>query len=206
MSGTSAAGITSPWPRTSVCGPRSTTAARPSANWPRQQGSIPRLQRWVTQGRTPHRVNAVRAAAALGEDVSVLWPDIERGRRQPGPPRPDRRLRHPRRSALQTWRALFEQAGQRSASSCTRPCSCTSYGPDFNRLLAGKARQGCQVTVLIGDPDRTRSACGAGRKASGTASRPAAGRRSCTTRPSRDPRDRAPAARHHAVQLDLHRR
>ena len=42
------------------------------------------FERWITKGRTPHRVNAARAAAALGEDVSYLWPDIERGHRQPG--------------------------------------------------------------------------------------------------------------------------
>jgi transcriptional regulator with XRE-family HTH domain len=54
-------------------------------------------QRWVTKGRTPHRVNAKRAAVALREDMSYLWPEVERGRQ--------RRDMHPDLVALYASRA-----------------------------------------------------------------------------------------------------
>src|SRR5579859_1893111 len=41
-------------------------------------------ERWVTKGRTPHRLNARKAAVALQEDLSYLWPALERGVRQRG--------------------------------------------------------------------------------------------------------------------------
>jgi hypothetical protein len=54
---------------------------------------------------------------------------------------------------LQTWRALFEQAGQRIGILVYAAVFLHELWADFNRLLAGKARHGCQVTVLIRDPD-----------------------------------------------------
>lgn len=112
------------------------------------------FERWVTQGRTPHRVNAVRAAMALGEDVSYLWPDIERGRRQPGT-HPDLVAVYATRAGapLEAWRALFEQAEHRIGILVYAAVFLHELLPDFNGLLARKARQGCQVTVLLGDPD-----------------------------------------------------
>src|SRR5260370_42079204 len=41
-------------------------------------------ERWITQGRTPHRTNAKQAALALREDMSYLWPALEQGRRSRG--------------------------------------------------------------------------------------------------------------------------
>ena len=112
------------------------------------------FERWVSKGRTPHRVNAVRAAAAIGEDVSYLWPDIERGHRQPGA-HPDLIAVYATRAGApsEAWRALFEQAGQRIGILVYAAVFLHELWPDFNRLLADKARHGCQVTVLIGDPD-----------------------------------------------------
>jgi transcriptional regulator with XRE-family HTH domain len=70
--------------------------------------------RWISKGRTPHRINAVRAAVALGEDVSYLWPDIERGGSQPRA-QSDLIAVYATRAAapLEAWRAVFEQADQR---------------------------------------------------------------------------------------------
>lgn len=112
------------------------------------------LERWVTQGRTPHRVNAVRAAMALGEDVSYLWPDIERGRRQPGT-HPDLIAVYATRAGapLEAWQALFEKAEHRIGILVYAAVFLHELLPDFNRLLVDKARRGCQVTVLLGDPD-----------------------------------------------------
>jgi transcriptional regulator with XRE-family HTH domain len=111
-------------------------------------------ERWITQGRTPHRVSAVRAAAALGEDVSYLWPDIERGRRQPGT-HPDLIAVYATRAGapLEAWRALFEQAERRIGILVYAAVFLHELWPDFNRLLQHKAGHGCRVQVLLGDPE-----------------------------------------------------
>ncbi|MFG2062796.1 hypothetical protein ACGFIK_15405 [Micromonospora sp. NPDC048871] len=36
------------------------------------------VERWVSRGRVPHPRSRVRAAAVLGKDVDVLWPEIIR--------------------------------------------------------------------------------------------------------------------------------
>lgn len=110
-------------------------------------------ERWVTLGRTPHRANAVRAAAALGEDVSYLWPDIERGRQQPGMP-PDLVAMYTARAGapLDAWRALFERAEQRIGILVYAAVFLHELWPDFNRLLLDRASRGCRVTILLGDP------------------------------------------------------
>ena len=112
------------------------------------------FERWITKGRTPHRVNAARAAAALGEDVSYLWPGIERGHGQPGA-HPDLIAVYAARAGapLEAWRALFEQAERRIGILVYAAVFLHELWPDFNRLLVGKAAHGCQVTVLLGDPD-----------------------------------------------------
>ena len=112
------------------------------------------FERWITKGRTPHRVNAVRAALALNEDVSYLWPDLERGRRQPGS-HPDLIAMYATRAGapLDAWRALFEQAETQIGILVYAAVFLHEVWPDFNRLLADKAAGGCRVTVLLGDPD-----------------------------------------------------
>lgn len=111
-------------------------------------------ERWITRGRTPHRLNAVRAATALGEDVSYLWPDIERGRRQPGT-HPDLIAVYATRAdaPLEAWRALFEQAERRIGILVYAAVFLHELWPDFNKLLQHKARHGCRVQVLVGDPE-----------------------------------------------------
>jgi hypothetical protein len=110
-------------------------------------------ERWIAHGRTPHRTNAIRAAKALSEDVSYLWPDIEGGKRQPGT-HPDMVAVYPARSSapLDVWRAIFERAEQRIGILVYAAVFLHELWPDFNRLLRERAGQGCQVTVLIGDP------------------------------------------------------
>lgn len=112
------------------------------------------FERWVANGRTPHRVNAARAATALGQDASYLWPDIERGHRQRGI-HPDLIAVYATRAGapLEVWRALFEQADERIGILVYAAVFLHELWPDFNRLLSAKASQGCKVTILIGDPD-----------------------------------------------------
>lgn len=110
--------------------------------------------RWVSHGRTPHRANAVRAAKALGEDVSYLWPGLGHGRKQAGM-HPDLVAVYPARASapLEAWQAIFEQAERRIGILVYAAVFLQELWPDFNGLLRERASTGCQVTVLLGDPD-----------------------------------------------------
>jgi len=110
-------------------------------------------ERWVSQGRTPHRMNAKRAAVALREDISYLWPDIEQGRRQHGM-HPDLVAVYTSRAdaPLGIWRALFEQATHEIGVLVYAAVFVHELWPDFNPLLRAKAKSGCRVRVLLGDP------------------------------------------------------
>lgn len=110
-------------------------------------------ERWVTKGRTPHRVNARRAAMALHEDVSYLWPEIEQGRRQ-NAMHPDLVAIYASRAdaPLGIWRALFEQAEREIGILVYAAVFVHELWPDFTALLQAKADSGCRVRVLLGDP------------------------------------------------------
>ncbi|MFI7052460.1 XRE family transcriptional regulator [Streptosporangium canum] len=112
------------------------------------------VERWVNTGRTPHPGIAHRAAAALREDLAHLWPAIEQGRRRN---RGSGELvaAHPTRASapLDMWRTLFERAERRIGILVYAANFLHESWPDFNDLLATKARQGCRVRVLLGDAD-----------------------------------------------------
>jgi len=111
-------------------------------------------ERWVTKGRTPHRLNARKAAVALQEDLSYLWPALERGVRQRG--------MHPELVAvyaaradtpLDAWRALFEQAEREIGVLVYAAVFLHEVWPDFTALLRSRAEAGCRVRILLGDPE-----------------------------------------------------
>jgi hypothetical protein len=111
-------------------------------------------ERWVTQGRTPHRVNAQRAAVALREDLSYLWPVIEQGHRRGGMHADLIAIYASRADApLEIWRALFEQAERDIGILVYAAVFLHELWPDFNRLLRAKAEAGCQVRIMLGDPE-----------------------------------------------------
>jgi len=91
---------------------------------------------------------------ALHEDVSYLWPDIERGHRQHGI-HPDLVAIYASRAdaPLEIWRALFEQAVREIGVLVYAAVFVHELWPDFNSLLRAKAKSGCRVRVLLGDPD-----------------------------------------------------
>jgi hypothetical protein len=110
-------------------------------------------ERWVAQGRTPHRVNARRAAIALREDLSYLWPVLEQGRRRRGMQADLVAIYASRADApLEMWRALFEQAERDIGILVYAAVFLHELWPDFNRLLRARAEAGCRVRIMLGDP------------------------------------------------------
>jgi hypothetical protein len=110
-------------------------------------------ERWVSQGRVPHRSNARRAAAALREDIAYLWPGVEQGRRNAGLD-PDLVGIYATRAdvAMSMWRSVFEQASGEIGILVYAAVFLHELWPDFNDLLAAKAGAGCRVRILLGDP------------------------------------------------------
>jgi hypothetical protein len=110
-------------------------------------------ERWVTQGRTPHRVNAQRAAIALQEDLSYLWPAIEHGHRRRDIDSDLVAIYASRADApFDMWRALFEQAECAIGILVYAAVFLHELWPDFNVLLRDKAEAGCPVRIILGDP------------------------------------------------------
>lgn len=110
-------------------------------------------ERWVTKGRTPHRVNARRAAIALREDMSYLWPTAGQGRQRRGM-HPDLVAVYASRAdtPLEMWRALFEQTEHEISVLVYAAVFLHEWWPDFSRLLQARAGAGCRVRILLGDP------------------------------------------------------
>jgi transcriptional regulator with XRE-family HTH domain len=113
-------------------------------------------ERWVTKGRTPHRLNARRAAIALREDLSYLWPEFEHGYRRHGI-HPDIVAIYASRAdaPLEMWQALFDQAENDIGILVYAAVFLHELWPDFNRRLRSRAEAGCRVRVMLGDPGST---------------------------------------------------
>lgn len=110
-------------------------------------------ERWITQGRIPHERNARNVAIALREDLSYLWPTLERGRRSRGM-HPDLLAVYATRAdaPIDIWRALFERAEREIGVLVYAAVFLHELWPDFNNLLIARASAGCHVRIAIGDP------------------------------------------------------
>lgn len=110
-------------------------------------------ERWITQGRVPHRRHRWAAAARLGADEAWLWPDAVPAREQAG----QSELVHlyPDRASVprETWLRLLEEARD---DVCVLVMSGTFYAqaqPRVARQLAAAAGRGVRVRLCFGDPD-----------------------------------------------------
>ncbi|GGW99730.1 XRE family transcriptional regulator [Streptomyces noursei] len=112
------------------------------------------VERWVNLGRTPRRATALRAAAAVGEDLFALWPALRQGRAA--------RAVSPELVALYGQRAdlpvsafinLFTQARQRIDVLVYAAVFLHEAYPRLNDLLRERAAEGCTVRISVGDAD-----------------------------------------------------
>ncbi|MDT0415843.1 XRE family transcriptional regulator [Streptomyces sp. DSM 41982] len=110
------------------------------------------VERWVNLGRTPRRVTAHRAAAALREDVHALWPSL----RQSRPARavsPELVGLYNQRAAVpvSAYVNLFAQARETIDVLVYAALFLHEAYPRLNDLLRERAAQGCAVRVALGD-------------------------------------------------------
>ncbi|RSS34461.1 helix-turn-helix domain-containing protein [Streptomyces sp. WAC08241] len=112
------------------------------------------VERWVNLGRTPHRTTAMKAAAALEEDVHALWPSLRQAR--------------PARAVSSELVTLYEQRADvpvsvfvELLSRSHRQIDVLVYAavflheayPRLNDLLRERADEGCVIRIAVGDPD-----------------------------------------------------
>ncbi|MCD9144475.1 helix-turn-helix domain-containing protein [Streptomyces albireticuli] len=112
------------------------------------------VERWVSIGRTPHRVTAVKTAEKLGEDVQALWPALAHARRA--------RAANAELVALYGQRAelsvtafvdLIAQAREHVDMLVYAAVFLHEAYPGLNDLLRERATKGCAIRVAVGDPN-----------------------------------------------------
>jgi len=114
------------------------------------------VERWVSdQELIPHARNREDTCRALGvEDVAMLWPKAVRERVKTGG---DREILHsyPYRSACPSnvWGELIDGASEELFFAGYTNYFLWTQVPDFIGTLRRKAREGCRVRFLLGDPN-----------------------------------------------------
>jgi len=110
------------------------------------------VERWITKDRMPHRAHRVAAAQLLGVDEAYLWPAVADDPRTVSTSRAELVEFFPSRSAVPAdlWRSLVGAANE----SLDILVFSGLFLPEQHdvSLLAERARQGCRVRLLLGDP------------------------------------------------------
>ncbi len=111
------------------------------------------IQRWVAYDRVPHARNRQRAAQALGEDGSWLWPTAGNAQTDDAA-RSELVQLYPRRSALTStdWTRLFSKATTFIDVLVYAGLFLPEQLPAALELIKDKAVGGVRVRLLLGEP------------------------------------------------------
>jgi len=109
-------------------------------------------ERWITKERVPHRAHREAVARLLGVDEAYLWPSTAQDSLTVSAGRAELVEFYPSRSAVPVdmWRSLVVQAKE----SIDILVYAGLFFPEITDMgtLADRARQGCRVRLLLGDP------------------------------------------------------
>lgn len=109
-------------------------------------------ERWITRERVPHRAHRVAAAELLGVDEVYLWPATARDPRTVSAGQAELLGFFPSRSSVPAdlWRSLVVEARE----SIDLLVYAGLFFPEMTDvgLLVDRARAGCRVRLLFGDP------------------------------------------------------
>ncbi|MEO3976422.1 helix-turn-helix transcriptional regulator [Streptomyces sp. CAU 1734] len=135
-------------------------AIRDAGLTPRQLGarvgvSRETVERWVAnEGRKPHTRTAVRVAEELGVTVEMLWPTSIRQAMKAGP---DREIvsAYPFRSSCpnSVWTTLIDRARHDLFFAGYTNYFLWTEQPKLSETLQHKARSGCRIRFLVGNPE-----------------------------------------------------
>lgn len=113
------------------------------------------VQRWITQGRTPHRNTARRAANLLNVPPDWLWPDLEQSKTGPNPTEIVAHYPHRSESPKHLWLDLIVAAQQQIDLFANASLFLPEENPESINIIKHKAANGVSVRILMGDPDST---------------------------------------------------
>lgn len=111
------------------------------------------VQRWVTQGRTPHRATAYKAAKLLGVPSAWLWPGLDKHSKTNQPSEVVGFYPHRADSPKQLWFDLLVGAREHIDLFANASLFLPEDNPDSIEIIRHKATNGVPVRILLGDPD-----------------------------------------------------
>jgi transcriptional regulator with XRE-family HTH domain len=112
------------------------------------------VERWITQGREPYRKTRWNVATLLGVEESFLWPDALSPAQVAAAAESEVVTVYPHRWAVprDAWRRLYETA-EREVGVLVYSGLFLAEDTGLLALLAGKARDGARVRILLGEPE-----------------------------------------------------
>jgi hypothetical protein len=115
---------------------------------------IKTVERWVRQGRVPHRVHRLQVAALLGSTEGYLWPETRSDPQVIAASEAELVAIYPSRAAVpgELWQTLIERCQERIDVLAYAATFLHDSVPDIVDLLAAKAAEGVQTRLLLGDP------------------------------------------------------
>ena len=113
------------------------------------------VDRWIANGRIPHRSNRQRVAAVLAQDEDYLWPDAVSDSQASATSRAEVVNVYPTRGSIPTplWHSLFDNAIESIDVLAFAASFLHDTMPDVDELLVAKARAGVRVRLTFGDPN-----------------------------------------------------
>jgi hypothetical protein len=111
------------------------------------------VERWITLGRLPYRRHRYAVAARLAVDEAYLWPDALSREQVAAASDSEVLAIYPHRSDVprDTWERLFQLA-EREIGVLVYAGLFLAEDAALQKILAGKARTGVRVRILLGDP------------------------------------------------------
>ncbi len=111
------------------------------------------VQRWVSQGRTPHRATAYKAAKLLNVPVGWLWPDLDNRSKSEEPTEVVAFYPHRADCPKQLWLDLLIGAKKQLDLFANASLFLPEDNPESIDIIRHKAINGVPVRILLGDPN-----------------------------------------------------
>jgi len=129
-------------------------SGRPAAHLAADIGVDPKtLERWIANGRVPHRTHRLRTAQILTSDDAYLWPDTADDTRSEAASRAEFLQLYNNRGAVsvRTWQQLLESSVEAIDLLAISASFLHDSIPDFDDMLWEKAEQGVSIRLLFAD-------------------------------------------------------
>lgn len=111
------------------------------------------VQRWVTQGRVPHRNTAQRAGRLLNVPVEWLWPQMSESQAGALPGEMVAFYSHRSDTSKKLWLELVLSAQRNIDLFANASLFLPEDNPDVISIIRRKAQRDVRVRILMGDPD-----------------------------------------------------